>query len=191
MAKRRNDMDKQAFIEAAEKLILDKGANDFSLADLAAKMGISKGTLYYHYPSKDDLILDIIEEHMGQLSVDYVSWLSRHKNDCITEERFLDVVLYKGVKLFNRSKMHIYLLNECMRGNESLRGRYVELWDSWEKKLQEGLSEVFKDEPDKEAYAYTLMLIIDGMAVQEALGHSNDSMTERMKKILISKGGAQ
>ena len=67
MAKRRNDIDKKTFISAAEKLILDKGANDFSLADLAKKMGISKGTLYYHYPSKDDLILDIIEEHMYRL----------------------------------------------------------------------------------------------------------------------------
>jgi len=188
MAKRRNDIDKKNFISAAEKLILDKGANDFSLADLAKKMGISKGTLYYYYPSKDDLILDIIEEHMGQLNVDYVDWLNRHKDDCITEERFLDVILFKGVKLFNRSKMHIYLLNECIRGNESLRGRYVELWDMWQKKLQDGLREVFKGEPDKEGYAYMLMLIIDGMAVQEALGHSNDEMIERMKKILVAKG---
>jgi len=84
--------------------------------------------------------------------------------------------------------MHIYLLNECIRGNESLRGRYVELWDMWQKKLQDGLREVFKDEPDKEGYAYMLMLIIDGMAVQEALGHSNDEMIERMKKILVAKG---
>jgi AcrR family transcriptional regulator len=33
-----------------------------------AEMGISKGTLYYHYPTKDDLILDIMEKHMDELS---------------------------------------------------------------------------------------------------------------------------
>ena len=114
MAKRRNDMDKDAFICAAEKLITEQGANDFSLADLSKEMGISKGTLYYHYPTKDELILDIMEKHMDGLSKDYVDWLARHKDDKISKQRFLDVIFYKGVKLFNKSKMHIYLINECM-----------------------------------------------------------------------------
>jgi len=187
MAKRRDDIDKKKFIDAAEKLILEKGANDFSLADLAGAMGISKGTLYYHYPTKDDLILDIIEEHMGQLSADYVDWFERHKNDSISEERFLDVVFYKGVKLFNRARMQIYMVNECMRGNEALRQRYVELWESWEKKLLEGLKRVYPDKTDKEGLAYIIMLILDGMVMEEALGHSNPAMDERMKALLISK----
>ena len=187
MAKRRDDIDKKKFIDAAEKLILDKGANDFSLADLAGAMGISKGTLYYHYPTKDDLILDIIEEHMGQLSVDYVDWFERHKNDSISEERFLDVVFYKGVKLFNRARMQIYIVNECMRGNEALRQRFVELWESWEKKLLEGLKRVYPEKTDKEGLAYIIMLILDGMVMEEALGHSNPAMDEKIKGLLVSK----
>jgi len=187
MAKRRDDIDKKKFIDAAEKLILEKGANDFSLADLAGAMGISKGTLYYHYPTKDDLILDIIEEHMGQLSVDYVDWFERHKNDSISEERFLDVVFYKGVKLFNRARMQIYIVNECMRGNEALRQRFVELWESWEKKLLEGLKRVYPEKTDKEGLAYIIMLILDGMVMEEALGHSNPAMDEKIKGLLVSK----
>ena len=187
MAKRRDDIDKGKFIAAAEKLILEKGANDFSLADLASTMGISKGTLYYHYPTKDDLILDIIEEHMGQLSADYVDWFERHKNDSISEERFLDVVFYKGVKLFNRARMQIYMVNECMRGNEALRKRYVELWESWEKKLLEGLRRVYPEKTDKEGLAYTITLILDGMVMEEALGHSNPAMDEKIKALLVSQ----
>src|SRR5574344_316868 len=126
MAKRRNDMDKATFILAAEKLITERGANDFSLADLATEMKISKGTLYYHYPSKDDLILDIMEKHMNELSQDYIDWFACHQKDSISPQRFPDVIFYKGVKLFNKSKMHIYLINECMRGNVSLRKRYTD-----------------------------------------------------------------
>lgn len=187
MAKRRDDIDKKKFIDATEKLILEKGANDFSLADLAKAMGISKGTLYYHYPTKDDLILDIIEEHMGQLSADYVDWFERHKNDSISEGRFLDVVFYKGVKLFNRARMQIYMVNECMRGNEALRKRYVELWESWEKKLLEGLRRVYPEKTDKEGLAYTIMLILDGLVMEEALGHSNPAMDEKIKALLTSQ----
>lgn len=187
MAKRRGDMDKNAFISAAEKLITEQGANDFSLADLSKGMGISKGTLYYHYPTKDDLILDIMEKHMNELSKDYVEWLARHKDDKISKQRFLDVIFYKGVKLFNKSRMHIYLINECMRGNESLRKRYTELWDSWQNKLEEGLATAFPDEQDRQAYAYLLMLIIDGLTVQEALDNSDNALNERIKG-LLTKG---
>src|SRR5574344_432345 len=187
MAKRRTDMDKNAFISAAEKLITDQGANDFSLADLAKAMGISKGTLYYHYPTKDELILDIIEEHMNELSKDYLDWFSRHKDDAISESRFLDVVFYKGVKLFNRSKMQIYLVNECMRGNSELKSRYVELWESWQQKLLEGVKKVFPQNEDQAGLAYTMMLILDGMVMEDALGHDNEAMNERMKAILIEK----
>ena len=40
MAKRRSDTDKDAFINAAEKLITEQGANDFSLEYLAQQMAI-------------------------------------------------------------------------------------------------------------------------------------------------------
>jgi AcrR family transcriptional regulator len=185
MARTRKDISKDDFIKAAEKLIADKGANGFSLAELALAMGISKGTLFYYYPTKDDLILDIIKQHMTSLSKDYVEWLNRHKNDQITPERFLDVIFYKGVKLFNKAKMHIYLINECLRGNEELRKNYVGLWDSWEAKLEEGLAQAFPKEKDREAFAYLLMLVIDGLTVQEALGHSDADKNERMKTILV------
>lgn len=188
MAKRRDDMNQNKFIEAAERLIIEKGANDFSLADLAKSMGISKGTLYYHYPTKDELILDIIEEQMDKLSKDYMDWFLRHKDGTISESRFLDVVFYKGVKLNNRSRMQVYLINECVRSNESLRARYVELWESWEKKLLEGIKKVFPRAEDPEALAYMTMLLIDGMVMEEAIGHSNEAMNERMKAILIDKG---
>jgi AcrR family transcriptional regulator len=185
MAKRRTDMGKDAFISAAEKLITEQGANDFSLADLSKAMGISKGTLYYHYPTKDDLILDIMEKHMNELSKDYIDWFARHQKDSITPQRFLDVIFYKGVKLFNKSKLHIYLINECMRGNASLRKRYTELWQSWQDKLQEGLEKIFPEDHDCKAYAYMLMLLIDGLTVQEALDHSDSALNERVKDLLI------
>lgn len=185
MAKTRNDVDKTAYIKAAEKLITEKGANDFSLADLAKEMGISKGTLYYHYPTKDDLILDIMEWHMEGLSRDYVDWLQRHQNDQISPERFLDVIFYKGVKLFNKARLHIYLINECLRGNEGLRKRYTELWEAWQKRLEEGLAQAFPAVQDRSTYAYMLMLIIDGLTIQEAISNNSEEKNERMKHLLV------
>jgi hypothetical protein len=109
-----------------------------------AEMGISKGTLYYHYPTKDDLDHGHHGKAFGRtFRKDYVDWLDRHQNDGISFSASSMSFSIKGVKLFNKSKMHIYLINECMRGNESLRKQYTELWKEWQDKLEEGLESSF------------------------------------------------
>jgi AcrR family transcriptional regulator len=175
-------------ISAVENLIAEKGVNDFSLKDVAEAMHISKGTLYYHYASKDELILDLMEKHIRELEEDYDAWLARHKNDIITKERFLDVIFYKGVKLFNKAKIHVYLINECMRGNPSLKEKYNSLWKEWQDKLQDGLKQVFPDVQDGKTFAYMLMLIIDGLTIQEVLEAKPENDQKLISAIENMKG---
>ena len=41
---------------AAEELFAEQGARGTSLGDIAKRVGISKGTLYYYYPTKQDIV---------------------------------------------------------------------------------------------------------------------------------------
>ena len=105
-------------LTAVEELIATKGVNNFSLRDIAKYLYISTGSLYYHFKTKDEIILAIVDKHFEKLESDYVEWLERHKEkEDLTKERFIDIILYKGTELFNRSKIHIYLINECMRND--------------------------------------------------------------------------
>jgi AcrR family transcriptional regulator len=178
---------KEDIITAVEKLIATRGVNDFSLKDIADELHISKGTLYYHYQSKDDLVLDIIKKHMSELDKEYLDWLSRHKGDIITKERFLNVIFYKGVRLFNKAKIHLYIINECLKENPSLKTEYTKMWKSWQDQLKLGLEQVFPECPDKDAYAYLLMLIIDGLTIQVVL-ESSPVLDERLVPLVIKAG---
>ena len=52
----KNKTDKQLnIIKVATELIGKKGVEKTSLADIAREAGISKGTLYYYYPTKNDI----------------------------------------------------------------------------------------------------------------------------------------
>ncbi len=174
MARPKNSQMKEKILVSVEKLITTKGVNDFSLQDVSDDMHISKGTLYYHYKSKDQIIVDIIKKHISELETDYEEWLNRHKKDKITKERFLDVVFYKGVKLFNRAKLHLYIINECLRDTGVLKEKYNSLWKSWQVMLNDGVKQVFPDVEDPEAFSYMLMLIIDGLTVREVLEDETD-----------------
>jgi TetR/AcrR family transcriptional repressor of nem operon len=45
----------ERILDAAERLVQQRGFNGFSYADIAAELGITKASLHYHYPSKADL----------------------------------------------------------------------------------------------------------------------------------------
>lgn len=169
MASTKDNFSKDDIISSVENLITKKGVNSFSLKDVSKEAGISQGTLYYHFKSKDDLILALMEKHMGMLKSDFDAWLLRHKDGSITEEIFLDVIFYKGVKLFNKAKIHLYLVNECLSSSPSLTNEYVSLRSEWKSTIEQGIREFFPAIKDPASLSYILMLLIDGLTIQEAL----------------------
>ena len=52
---------KDQIMNAAEEVFSQKGFNDARMDDIAEETGLSKGTLYLYYKSKDDLIIAILE----------------------------------------------------------------------------------------------------------------------------------
>ena len=185
MAKRMKIDMRNEILKSVESLISVSGVNSISLKDIAKTCNISKGTLYYYYKTKDEIIFDVIVKHVQELHTEYLDWIERHQHD-LTIERFLSVILYKGVKLFNRAKLHIFLVNECIKGNDVLRNKFNELLNEWHKILQVGIKKAFKNEQDSADIAYLLMLIIDGLAIQEVLQNqiiSEERIITLMKKI--------
>ncbi|HKM30278.1 MAG TPA: TetR/AcrR family transcriptional regulator [Bacilli bacterium] len=168
MAKKINIDMRNEILKSVETLIAKSGVNSISLGDIAKSCKISKGTLYYYYATKDEIIFDVIVKHVKALQEEYLGWIERHKND-LSIERFLSVVFYKGVKLFDRAKLHIFLVNECIKDNDKLRNKFNELWNEWHKTLELGVKQTFKNAQEAEDIAYLLMLIIDGLAIQEVM----------------------
>ncbi len=51
---------KNAIVEAAAQLFLDKGYGNVSMDEIAAQAGVSKRTVYNHFPSKEILFSEIV-----------------------------------------------------------------------------------------------------------------------------------
>jgi len=52
---------KDQIMNAAEEVFTQKGFSDARMDDIAEETGLSKGTLYLYYKSKDDLIIAILD----------------------------------------------------------------------------------------------------------------------------------
>ncbi len=54
-------------LRAAEAVLLEKGYHETSMDEIAARVGIAKGTVYLHFTSKEDLIQELFKRDMQQL----------------------------------------------------------------------------------------------------------------------------
>lgn len=61
----------QAILDALEALSAERGFNTITMDDLAASVGISKATLYQHFPSKDEMVSRLLAQHEDR----FLSWL--------------------------------------------------------------------------------------------------------------------
>lgn len=58
---------RQRLLDAAGELACEEGASSLSLDAVAAKAGVSKGGLLYHFPSKNALLRAMVADHVGRV----------------------------------------------------------------------------------------------------------------------------
>lgn len=69
---RRNEI-----LDVAESLFVTKGFDNTSTNDILSEIGIARGTLYYHFKSKEDILDAMIERMTGQLMIKAKDLVSR------------------------------------------------------------------------------------------------------------------
>jgi AcrR family transcriptional regulator len=85
---------KARVLETATRLVNEKGFCNTSINDVIQATGVKKGNLYFHFPSKEDLSLAILEEASRQF-VAFVSENLRGERPVAKLANFLDAVFEK------------------------------------------------------------------------------------------------
>lgn len=116
---KQNNM-KETILLSATSLIIKQGIKNTSLADIAKASNISKGTLYYHYSSKNDLICAIADMHLEVITnavLDCVYGIGNY--DASTN--MINLIMEKISSIEDRGRIHMYLLCEAITENDTLR----------------------------------------------------------------------
>ena len=65
--KEKQRQEREALIlQVAEEVLMEKGYRETSMDEIAARVGVAKGTVYLHFPSKEDLVVAIFARDMQQ-----------------------------------------------------------------------------------------------------------------------------
>lgn len=67
LRQRRKEARPQELLDAALELFVEKGFAATRSDEVAVRAGVSKGTLYLYYPSKEELLKAVIQQNLSQL----------------------------------------------------------------------------------------------------------------------------
>ncbi len=160
--------------QTASSLFMTGGVHATSLADIAKAAKLSKGTLYYHYPSKEYLVLDIAEEHFGRMTEIIFAWI-----DALTENRpavdALSLLTESLLKDHDAMRLHFALLSEALREEGALRKRVAAKQREWAVMLEVGSLRMAEPGAQRfRAYGRAYLALLDGCALHMLLSEQFD-----------------
>ncbi len=183
MATKKN-ISKQTIINATISLINEKEVENISLGDIAKAVGISKGTLFYYYTSKDLIFADIIKEYLDDLATDFLIWIDNTQKDT-SMKRLTKYVIEYGARVTPRGKLHLYLINKALSNEEQFMTLFRNNYIMWRDLLSVKIAERIKDDKISEDYATLLLVLIDGIIIQDLAGIQNIDIANLLQFIKI------
>jgi AcrR family transcriptional regulator len=159
---------KQQIIEAGTRMIVQKGIEKTSLADIADAAGISKGSLYYYYASKDDLIFDITEAHINQISQNLFAIIEQSRGGTKWED-LLKLLYERILAADTRGRLHLYLIQQALNGNDNLQDRFQKKYREWKRMIIDGFAKIDPGISLPKSAASMIIALLDGFLIQSLL----------------------
>jgi len=126
----RSDNRRQELMAAAAHLFNQRGYDATSMRDIAREAGMLAGSMYYHFPSKDDLIIATYEEGTRLISE---AVIEATKNILDPWEKLDRAAAAHMNTLFGGNNFSILLCGDISRAAPALRIRLIEIRDNYDK----------------------------------------------------------
>ncbi len=121
---------REAILDVASSLFLQGGIHAVSLQDIAAVANLSKGTLYYYYPTKESLVMELARnnvEHITDMLFSWVDSLSRGDDVQSALLSLVDTLIEDGLL----GGLHAVLCSEAAIGNVDLSQLLCASYKEW------------------------------------------------------------
>ncbi|HKK96160.1 MAG TPA: TetR/AcrR family transcriptional regulator [Anaerovoracaceae bacterium] len=171
MAAPKNDNIRDKILNTAYKMLQEKSFNEISLSQIAKSSGISKGSIYYYYNSKDDLLYDIADSYLNQLYGDLIKWVDNKDKDT-SLPRLLYFSLKGGIDEPEKN-LRFHLVMDAVAGNTELKDKLIKKYMTFKTIFSEKIYErsTLMDKEQADYYGWLLLTLIDGIIIQNLLGN--------------------
>jgi AcrR family transcriptional regulator len=181
-----DDPRKLEILGATWRLIAERGYHEVRVADIARACGTSSGTVHYHFPGKQDVLVAALRLCVQQAWERHSAELRRLTDAREQLLRLVDLQLPRAGVVRDEWSVWAQFWGEAAVRPE-LRPVHNDLYGQWRRTVvrivQRGVEQgVFRD-VDADAFALHLSALTDGLAIQVLTGSPQVSVT-RMRDTL-------
>ena len=87
---------REKILNTATQLFIQKGSEKTSMQDIAQTAGISKGAIYHHFKSKDEIVLEVMRSRQEMMEEEMKQWLKATEN--LTGREQLQTILKSNLE---------------------------------------------------------------------------------------------
>jgi len=161
---------KEAIIQAASRLFSEKGYKDTSVSEISAATGVAEGTIFYHFKTKEDLLLHILQGLKEEIVAEFSSFERQRetKKGLDMVEDAVSFYLYLAGRLQDSFLLlHRYFPYRLAEANPTCRGYLQEIYnclvDIFEKPLVEGQRDGSVEDLPARKTALLIFTMVDGL----------------------------
>lgn len=185
-----NVISKNELIRSAKKCLVKNGIEKFTLRAVAETAGVTQGTVYYHFRTKEQLLLDIVKDICDS------SWDELSKSDGNIIKQAIETA---KSRCSHDSFFHKLFLTLVVSGfhNDKIREQLEEIILKENKALAENLLKIWPSSPIKgislDTWAIFLNAVVDGIALQALLSKNFpvEKTYAELEKLFIALSGLQ
>ena len=165
-APRMNDDVQKMILDAAEDLLAQKSLKEVTLAQIADHANVAKGTVYYYYKNKEDILFAIFDRYLADQWKQLNDWTSNTAKDT----RLPRLIKYVLARDNDKTGIRLHFICEAADGNEVLRQKLLERYLKFEKEIAAKIQER-QDNVDSDYLSWLALMVSDGLIIQKTLGN--------------------
>ena len=177
MAAPRKDDVAKLILNATEELLKKKALPEISLAEIARTAGISKGTLYYHYKNKEDILFAIMDNYLEKQWQDLLTWTSDKSKDT-SLPRLIKYILERDT---STADMRFHFFYDALSGNEATRLKLLQRYHDFAKIISEKIQER-TDDISSDYLSWLILFLSDGILMHKMLGNTDIDTSEFIRQ---------
>lgn len=135
---RDKELTRERILEAAEKLFAEKGFHETAMDEIVQAARVSKGGVYFHFPSKEDLFFALLDKLANALQRDVQQEIARRSGAVNKIQGALEVVLRT---LSGKRRLAQILLRQGYGLGPAFERKRLEIYSRFAKLIQENLDQ--------------------------------------------------
>ena len=177
MASVRKDNTEELILTATEQLLEGRLLRDITLGNIAEKAGVSKGTIYYYFKAKEDILFALMDKHLNRQWDDLIAWSENPEKDT-SLPRMVKYIIERDLAA---STTRLQFFCDVMAGNQKVQQellrRYSDFAGLIAAKLAERTTKV-----ESQYLSWLLLVIADGLLLQSTLDNPSIDVAAFLKQ---------